>query len=229
MAFASDDQKCVIKFLRSSHVRPQKFSRFYADRLSFNNLATQEHRARIKKEKWTQKLIDTCNRYTMAFKELKSETGLIFVHFNKTSHLNVCLKLIDKKGRPHEIDLDQAYFILQKRADLLPARIEQALQKRDIESAKKAIFALYTLFVERAKKGFTDQRQCLSVNFGLVGNEAIQIDVGKISKNEELIKMPLKEIQKISANLKNWTARHYPELFQETAYQLEELDKSLFF
>ena len=52
--------------------------------------------------------------YKIAYENLKDETGLIYLHLNKTDFLKQKMIIIDKIGIYHEIDLDSMEFLIQK-------------------------------------------------------------------------------------------------------------------
>ena len=147
------------------------------------------------------------DRYTLAFKELREETGLIAAHFNRTKGQFSPCSLVDRQGNSHTLALDEMSFVLQHRAELAPERLKKG-------NAAKEIAALKALFAARAKKGFTDPRQVFKKNYGFVGDKAIQLDVGKIRKSPEIEQHPEEEISKISERLDRWIERKIPSLIR---------------
>jgi hypothetical protein len=66
------------------------------------------------------------------------------------------------------------------------------------------------LLVERTAKGFTDERQVFSQNYGFFGNIPIQLDIGKIRRFQPGAEQH--ELSRICGNLKDWVSEHYPQL-----------------
>jgi len=114
IAFASEDGHHVLKVFKARHEKPYKFSRY------LRSLGTKDFEQ--SNQKWKIKFQETCRRYKTSFFHLKEETGLIYLHFQKTPiPLPATLK-----GKP--LDLSQYPFIVQKRAILAPEYIRAHLE-----------------------------------------------------------------------------------------------------
>ena len=160
IAFVSEDQQVVLKLFKNRHKKRWKLSRL-AKLLKKD--WEQSHR------KWTHKFQDTCRRYRLAMASLQEETGLLGIHFYKTKDP----LFVTIRGRhSYQLNLADLPFILQKRA-----RLATEVAKAEPEKARQALIDLFT---KRINKGFSDPRQSLSVNYGFIGDQAIQLDVGKI-------------------------------------------------
>lgn len=203
-ALASLDGKYVIKLFKARHMRKKKWMR---DGPLFASFVEPERRKQSSR-RWMQKFEASCARYQMAYNELQDETGLIYLHFNQTKSLPIELKLKDGQT----INLNELPFILQKKGELVPDRINSLLKNEGPEAAAKALQNISEMLSRRTKKGFTDARQCLSVNYAFAGELPMQIDVGKIVKEPKLLSHPEEEIERIHANVEAWTARHFPQL-----------------
>ncbi len=115
------------------------------------------------------------------------------------------------------MDLAKTPFILQKRVDLVPERIASLLKQGKRQDAVQAVIKLYELLAKRTEKGFTDERQCFSINYGFCGNEALQIDIGRLVYKKE---MPERELERLSNNLQEWVFKHFPEIGEECKEKL---------
>lgn len=189
-AFVSEDGKTVLKLFKAKHQKSFKLSRF------FHTLTRGKEAKERSHLKWQHKFQDTCRRYKWAFIDLKEETGLIHLHFEKTSTA-LLVTLIDKTS--HQIDLSSYPFILQKKAILAPDYIHQHPDKKEL-----AIQALKDFFSNRMQKGFSDPRQSLSINYGFVNDRPIQIDVGKI---EPFKGDATRELERIHTRIDEWVSR----------------------
>jgi hypothetical protein len=191
-AFASEDGKYVIKFFKMKHLIPKTqllahlpFLKEYADKKIDQRI--ERHRRLF-------------SNYKMAYEELKEETGLIYLHLNKTEHLQKKVYLLDKMGREHSIDLDRFEFVLQEKAELLASKLTQNLKW---DEKQKLVEALLHLVKKRLEKGFSDRDNGVKFNYGFIGDRAIQIDVGRIARDASL-SSPEKiecELQKIMRKL----------------------------
>lgn len=170
-----------------------------------------------------KKLIKDSARYLLAFEHLREETGLIYVHLNRTTFLNRKIQVQDKAGKHHIIDLDPIEFFLQKKAQLIIPTLDQWMKEGQIDHAKQGLTNLVKLFYTRFSKGIEDPEQHLEGNFGFLGTEAVQIDIGHIRKQQQpLDKAVEKEkIWRLLAPLKKQLESNYPELDRhlETAFQ----------
>jgi hypothetical protein len=205
--FASQDGKYVIKFFRHHHMSAP----FWIKALPFE----QARRHVAKKEAKLQKDFAS---YKLAYDRFREETGLIFLHLNKTDHLKLKLDLVDKLGIHHPIDLDQYEFLVQRRADLL----YPALEALSEEQAKIALTNLVMLLKTRMEKGIFDKDPDLNTNFGLIGTTPIQIDFGRYKKAASLVDKD--EIVRITDNLHQWLMARAPKLDE---WLKQEIDNQL--
>ncbi len=205
VAFGSQDGSTVLKLFKAEHKKHFKLTRFIHE---MHNRKEQRIRSLAK---WQEKFRLSCYRYQMAFDHLREETGLIALHFQSTSQ-PLLAHLSNQAGDRFELDLSDYPFVLQKRAVLLPAYLENLIQQNRIQEAKEAVMRLKALFVSRTRKGFSDPRQTLSINYGFVGDQPLQIDAGKIESSPAFKHFPEKEIERIHAHVDSWLLRHFPLL-----------------
>ncbi len=207
-AFVSEDDRYVIKFFKQkAFAIPQWIHRFPVPIL-----------IQWLKEKKTAKRQERRDKVFKAFKLSKDtlgrETGLLYVHLNRTSHLNKKLSLCDAKGGSYLLNLDDLEFVIQRKAELAFAKIDSLMQNKECEGAKRAIDKLLELSLGLGRKGFRDRDPNLRSNCGFIGDEAILIDVGRIIYSEE-IKEPKKfkrELMRASVVFRKYLSRSYPQL-----------------
>ena len=165
-AFVSQDGKYVIKFFRMKHFAPYFRDLFRPKRA----------------EKKRQNLAALFGAYKLGFERMQEDAGLIYLHLNKTSHLNKKLQIIDREGKTHWIDLDQIEFVVQEKAEVLSSY----LKNKEGEAFDRAVSDVMQLIDRRSQKNILDFDQGVSNNFGFVGGRAIQIDIGRIYVAEDL-------------------------------------------
>jgi hypothetical protein len=173
-AFLSADGKTVLKVFKHHHLRQAHF-------LS----QISSHFTKLYDEK-KKRLENSFASYRLAEKELKSETGLLFLHLGKTKKTLPTVTLIDKLGIEHKVALDEVHFLLQKRATLLLPALEKQVKEKRLSEAEKTLHSLLDLIVQRCKKGISDRDPTLCKNYGFLGTQAIMIDLGSFSKNSFL-------------------------------------------
>jgi hypothetical protein len=217
--FASQDGQTVIKFFRLYHLMPPSY-------LTTLNLPMPLQPFRVAKMLQKQGELDRdFMSYKIAFEEMKEETGLVYLHLNKTSHLRKKLTLYDKIGVVYSLNLDEMEFLVQKRATLLYPSLDQMIKTDGAEAAKPALAALVQLLVTRCQKGIFDKDPDLNTNFGFLDQRPIQIDIGRFRREE----MPKKteeyrdEILRITDNLRQHLESQSPAL---SAFLIQEIQNA---
>lgn len=204
-AFISHDKRFVIKFFRT-HFRP------------FSALITQ-HFPWISKQKRKKKLdralfklFRDFNSYLYASTDLKEETGVIFVHLNKTQDLKKQLSITDTLNIAHQIDLDQFEFVVQKRAVLAFEYLSGLLKNHEYEKTKEAMHALIKLALTCCNKGYHHEDARIADNFGFIDDRPYIIDIGRFAKDGS--RPSRQTLQKdytiMMDQLREWITKSYP-------------------
>ena len=150
----------------------------------------------------------------MGFELLPELTALVYVHLNKTSHLNKSITFIDKFKMEHQIDLDKTDFILQRRAQLVHDKIDSQMAAGDLDGAQHTVDSIVDLIITRCKLGYADKDPNIATNCGILGDKAIKIDVGRITIDPDM-KRPLyykPELFHLVKPFQRRLAEKYPEL-----------------
>lgn len=203
--FVSQDNKYVLKFFKEKQLHPSTWTGYIP--LSWN-FYYQKH---LFAKKVANEIYQSLK---ISFNELKNESALVYLHMEESLILPAKSLLFDKKGRQHKIDLNNKAFLVQKRADLIYPRISELMAQGDSQGAKKVISSVLTLLDTLGKKGIYDNDPVIRRNFGLVGDQAVQIDIGQVKRN------PLRgqdlsyrqEILRVSESFQKWLGSNYPEL-----------------
>jgi hypothetical protein len=204
--FASQDGNYVIKFFRHHHMSAPLWLRWN------QKTVTKRH----------GKLYKDFDSYKLAFDNLREETGLLYLHLNKTSHLNKTLTITDKFDRTHDLNLDQVDFIIQRKADLVHDKINAQVAQGDLEGAKKTISSLINLIVLRCKKGYCDDDPNIATNCGIYQDHAIKIDVGRFYVDPKM-KKPLfykPELYHITRPFRVWLLKNHPKLAEHLDHEI---------
>lgn len=207
--FLSEDGQYVLKFFRIYHLQPP----FWVTHLRWPWFLQSYKMSKILKK--MEELHKDFASYKIAYDQLREETGVIYLHLNKTNTLKQSLTFYDKIGIEHHVDLDQMEFLVQKRAELVYPALAKMVETEGIESAKDALSQLISLLCLRCEKGIHDKDPDLNTNFGFIGHTPLQIDVGRFriedAKADEQ-KIDRDEIIRITDNLNQWLRSRYPEL-----------------
>ncbi|MBI3237117.1 MAG: hypothetical protein HYZ48_05420, partial [Chlamydiales bacterium] len=176
--YISEDKQYILKFLKQDKIHPNTWLAYLP--FSFNPHYQKALFLR-------KKLESTFSAIKTAFLDFQKETGLLYVHLNKTSSLNKKITLFDRKGNLHIVDLDKTSFLIQKRANLIYVRIAELMAQSEAENAKKIISSVFSLIDALGKKGVVDNDPILRKNFGLIDDLAVQIDIGRMRIDPERI------------------------------------------
>jgi hypothetical protein len=215
-AFESADHRYVLKLFNPRPALNEETFHSIAGMKHLCSLKWISH-AYLKRESILMQLADS---YKIAFRELKEETGLVYIHLDNSTCLSKAIHLSTKKGVHGWIDLDKVPFILQEKAEIAAIRLQTLIQNNEMDKAKKALIDLYTFFEARARKGITDRQQTLYNNYGFIGDRVVQIDVGRIKKDGNIQTMPNEEIKRVFGHINKFLSGKYPQLspfFLETA------------
>ena len=197
--FVSQDGDYVLKLFKHHHMRP----RSWIDPVLPQSLI-EKRRVRL------SKLFTSCK---IAHERFLEGTGLVYLHLTKTDHLQTKLRLFDPIGVVHILNLDEIEFALQKRATLAYSTLTALIEAREFEAAKRRLESLVDLIATRSRAGIADH-DARKRNFGFIGSDAIELDLGSFSLNESL-KDP-QEAQKTllyeTMKLRRWIKKYHPEL-----------------
>lgn len=201
IAFVSQDERFVLKFFLKEKMQGEK--RFSIPNVIHSLFPSHQEKKMLRKQARRQTLLRSMDNYAAVFQAMQNKTGTIALHLTPTVHLLPTIAVFDQIGEKHLVELDRASFILQHKAILVEKKLEQAGSK---EEKLKVLQALEDFFVLRTKKGFTDLRKTFTLekNFGFLGDEAIQFDVGGVIFSKDLQEAPEEEIQRINIILHDW-------------------------
>ncbi|HEY5259831.1 MAG TPA: hypothetical protein VIJ46_04215, partial [Rhabdochlamydiaceae bacterium] len=150
----------------------------------------------------------------IAYEELRTETGLIYMHLNKTDIFHKKVKVWDRIGVARTLDLDTTQFLLQHKAQLAPEKLLQLRREGNLDEAKHCVDVLLSHHKLCCAKGIVDRDPVLERNFGFVGDKAIEVDLGSYIKDPFTATTAGMKKQLFFATLdfKQWMEKNYPEL-----------------
>ena len=157
--------------------------------------------------------------YKMAYQEMQEESGLLYIHLNKTDKLlNQKTLIVDKIGIAHTLDLDKMEFMVQKKATLFYQTLERWLAAGEREKVKQGVEQLLELFSKRRALKIYDKDPDLKSNFGFIGDRPIQFDMGRFKRGESNPKKNESfqdEMIRLTDELKVWLKKRDPALAKE--------------
>jgi hypothetical protein len=161
---------------------------------------------------------------SIANQELKHETALLYLHLApSTAILPNQLTLIDKLKISHVVDPNQLTFVLQKKAEPICSAIDRMMLFQDTQCVKACIDSLLSLVVSRCEKGIVDKDFRIKRNCGLIGNQAMVIDVGLFARQETLkdSEHAKRRIKKELENFRTWIRDNHPEFQEYLQYRID--------
>lgn len=217
-AFVSEDQHYVLKFFKMHHLMPKNWLNAFPFSLFENYRFNQ-----VDKKK--QLLDETFDSFKLAYEHLKHETGLVYIHLNKSRYLKTKVNLIDRNGKNFSIDLDSKEFVLQRKAIPLYSHLLVLTENNEDQRIHQCIRSLLKVVVARCRAGFGDRGIGVRHNYGFIDDQAVIIDCGQFVPDETLA-FPHnfhREILRVTEALDLWAHKNCPELIpiiQEEAQQL---------
>lgn len=175
-------------------------------------------------DKRNLKLWDAFASCKLAYDQLKQETGLVYLHLNKTRDLKIKVLLIDQNDKKHRLDLDGVEFVVQKRAIPVYQKVRQYVEKGEYSRAQKAIVEVLHLVKNRTHKKIVNQevdRSDVTRNYGFIGDTCVHLDVAAFCVTQDTQEMQ-GELLKTFEKLRQWSHDNYPELEQGLLSQIME-------
>lgn len=153
--------------------------------------------------------------YTNSFALLQEETGIEHLHLSPTTTLKRSMKIYDKIGVLHLIDLDSTSFLIQKKTDLLYPALAKLIKEEKIDDAKELLTNFIKLSIKLTETGII-RPTTLKKNLGCIGLKPIQIDVGKVFREEDKPSHPkidhLAQIYRYNNFMKQWLSSKNEQL-----------------
>lgn len=209
--FASQDGQYVLKFFKYQRLRPREWIK-YLDFIPFveeyyeNKLDFKRRKMEVFFRSWK-----------IAFDKAQEETGVVYVHLNKTDYLKTELKIFDKMGFEHRLNLDDFEFMIQKRGSMLCDVINQYMAAGDQSKAESMLENLVRRIIAQYQRGVADNDHALMQNTGVVGGVPMHIDVGQFVY-EDQVKDPqfyMQELYTKTYKFRIWLKKKHPELAEQ--------------
>ncbi len=223
-AFSSADNQYVLKFFKFKHLTPHWFVELFPP---FPPFSTYREKQALRKNK---KLYGVFEGYRLAYEVHQGPSGLIYIHLNKSQSLHKAVKVKDKLGLQREIELDSVAFLLQEKAKTTRLVIQEALDQDNLTLAKHRMRQIFDLYLAEYKKGIYDKDHGVMHNTGFVGEKPIHLDVGKMTRDNNLFKPTVwqRDMEHIAWKFSWWIAEHYPSYHPVMAADIEAKLTELF-
>jgi hypothetical protein len=143
---------------------------------------------------------------------MPKETGLVYLHLNKTRDLKTQIKLVDHEGKKWFVDLDGKEFVVQLKAQRVCDYFLE--HKESEEELRFAVRSLLQNIAALCMNGYCDQSVDLCNNFGFVENQAILFDFTHFYADDSLKQPRYLQAEVLSAveKVSHWAERFDPDL-----------------
>ncbi len=206
--FASSDDQYVLKFFKLHRRDPNPWWRNlpvpHAIKKGWNKkLAKRKH-----------KLLRDFNSYSLAYTHLRDESGLVYIHTLSSDEMMPFVSIRDKIGIQYTLDLNQYYFIVQKKGQMVYAHLDKLIEQQLQNEAADAVRSIVDVIVARSQKGIFDDDAKIQRNFAFADGKAIIIDVGRLQKDPSRTHFEVyrKDVVNITERFRNWLHHNHPQL-----------------
>jgi hypothetical protein len=214
--FESEDKKSVIKFFR--------FDSKYKLYRAFANFLLLRGTPRENLKPKADLLFKACK---LAYERVPKETGLLYIHLDKTSYGLPILKCKDAIGRSYFFPLDRYRFVIQKKAELLTHVLERHFKSGNEEEISQCVDSLFKLIRSRTAKAIYNSDPNLSRNIGFLEGEAIEIDFGNYRdcSNLDLAVQQIRNTRRFYKQLRSWVKDRSPEWVSSIDERMKQFDE----
>lgn len=215
-AFESQDKKYVIKLLKFQAYRSNRYLPWIGN----------WGEARKKRLQYKINKRDALFRsWKFAFEDLKDETGVMYIHINRTKDFQKTITVRNKSGIPYTLELDNYVFMVQRRAELLSDFIKDSAASGNLVKAKEIVDRLIDLYVSEYNRGLAEKDVMILRNTGVYGDRPIHIDTGRLCREEELkdSKKHHQELVWKTGVILKWFDEFYPDLATHLRGRLSSL------
>jgi hypothetical protein len=216
--FESGDGKYVLKFIKYQRFRPRP----WLDYLTF--IPVMNRHFQDKTQAKQEKLKNVFISWKIAYEILQKETGVLYVHLNKSKSLNKTLIIFDKMGLKHPLDIDNYEFLIQRKADMLCPTLNKWMAEGDIKSSQELITQLLSRIISEYERGYADNDHALMQNTGVLDHQPVHVDVGQFVKNNRVLNVTVRnqELFNKTWKFRKWLEKHHPVLAEYSVQWLKD-------
>jgi hypothetical protein len=200
--FESEDRKYVLKFFKHKHLRQYT----WLNTLPLpQKLHTVCQAKIVRRAERVERLFTSCK---LAYEKMPEESGLLFLHLNRTPALENSVVIVDKIGCHHTLNLDNFEYCVQKKGEPL----KEVFGKIGEEELPLKIQQLVDLVFSRCEKGIGDRDRAFVQNVAFTEQGAIFTDIGQFYTDPTLVQKEeqVKDLKGRMASLYLWTKKHFP-------------------
>lgn len=215
-AFASEDERYILKFFKFKHLKPSFLVSILPDIPPFSEYISQ---VTLRKNR---KLNSIFQGYRLAYDLNKEESGLLYIQLVPNGQEKL-VSLIDKIGLKRTVDLGSVVYIIQEQGRTLRSTLDELLANQNVALAKNRISQIFSLYLSEYQKGIYDRDHGVLHNTGFVGERPFHLDVGKLSKDDNMKNPDVyhKDFKKVISRISPWLYENYPQYADELILHME--------
>ncbi|MFA6118732.1 MAG: hypothetical protein WCT85_01650 [Parachlamydiales bacterium] len=176
--FESEDKKYVIKFFDATR---------YNSKIFFPSIPLPKFLDALRQKHYNRRITKLEFNLTsakLAFENLKDESALVYVNTSKTDIFQNDLVITNKCKKSFSLDLNDIFFILQKKCDIFYESYEKS---QDDKHKIELLYSFLEMVDTRTKKNIIDDDLGTKRrNWGLYNDKAVTIDIGRWYFDEKL-------------------------------------------
>lgn len=217
-AFVSEDGLYVLKFFKFKHLKPH----FLVDLLP--SIPPLKQFKESTAERKQRKLMSVFDGYDLAYRENREDSELLYLHLVPSENLHKKVTVVDKIGLKMSINLDDVVFLVQRKGETLRTRLQRLLSQDQIQEAEKSIAGILEMYIGEYRKGIYDRDHGVMHNTGFVGDRPFHLDVGKLSKEDQMKQVDVykKDLEHVLWKIDVWVKANYPQHYQTLSTFLTE-------
>ena len=218
-AFESENGEYVLKFFKHQRFRSRAWM------APLYQLPLIQESVRKKQAHRAAKLAGFMESWRLAFDELSEESGIIWVHLNKSSNLNKDFILKDKVGLTHKVPADSVEFLIQRKAEPLEDWIHRTMKEGHPDKVRAMLSDLLATLMNEYERGLSDNDPALLQNTGVFNDRPFHIDVGQFEKNNRFKNPDIWSVELYNKTyfFRLWLLETYPEMGEHLTLLLKEI------
>ena len=214
--FESKDHKYVLKLLNKNHLYFPKILK----KLPFVDSIVKRRNERKKY------VLDS---FFLAWQKLKDQSKICYLNQNRNVFKENKVKLVFNYGLSKEIDLNDYFFVVQKRAELIYPKIHEIYKKNGIEEVLEIADRFLEFVAFRVQNNIVDEDMDVEINYGFCQDELMLIDTGRLRKKDLSSESEFsKELFKSTKKFRKWLVQNYPEVIESWDDKIQKIVQNQF-
>ncbi len=225
--YLRSEETCYVFVSRDKSLLFKLFNQTYMQTRSLFNITPfkyipyfgrQQAIKRMKNTNWRNRAFTSC---LAAYQRFAKQTGLLYLHLNKTNEIKKKVTLFPKKGAKVCIDLDSMEFLIQKNGVPVCTYLEEIMAKNNIEKARQAISSIFDLIIARGRAGIAEFDGDHDYQIGFIDGRACFscVDFFRLVPPTH---PNLADFYKITKHINEYLLDKYPELASFLDAQISE-------